>query len=60
MSARDVTRAIVYLKEPSYHEPWQDWLRSKGLPSDFATELVAEVCRPEWLFEVELDSFARS
>ena len=56
MSASDVCRAIVYLKDPSYHRLWQDWLRQQGLPPDFATELVAEVCRPEWLFEVELDS----
>jgi len=59
MSARDVCRAIVYLKDPSYHTLWQDWLRARGLPHDFATELVAEVCRPEWLFEVELDSVSR-
>ena len=56
MTVRDVCRAIVYLKDPSYHDIWQTWLRAQGLPPDFATELVAEVCRPEWLFEVELDS----
>ena len=56
MTVRDVCRAIVYLKEPSYHEHWQAWLREQGLPANFATELVAEVCRPDWLFEVELDS----
>ena len=56
MTVRDVCRAIVYLKDPSYHDIWQAWLRAQGLPPDFATELVAEVCRPEWLFEVELDS----
>ena len=59
MTAKDVTRAIVYLKKPEYHALWQDWLRSKGLPPDYATELVAEVCRPEWLFEVELDAVTR-
>ena len=56
MTVKDVKRAIVYLKEPEYHNHWQAWLKEQGLPSDFATELVAEVCRPEWLFEVELDS----
>ena len=55
MTVRDVCRAIVYLKDPSYHEHWQAWLRQRNLPPDFATELVAEVCRPDWLFEVELD-----
>jgi len=56
MDLGDVCRAVVYLKDPSYHVLWQEWLRAHGLPHDFATELVAEVCRPEWLFEVELDS----
>ena len=60
MTVRDVCRAIVYLKDPSTHAIWQDWLRQQGLPSDFATELVAEVCRPEWLFEVELDSISKT
>ena len=59
MTVRDVCRAIVYLKDPSTHAIWQDWLRQQGLPPDFATELVAEVCRPEWLFEVELDSISK-
>ena len=56
MTKRDVNRAIVYLKRPEYHDLWQAWLRREGLPPDYATELVAEVCRPEWLFEVELDA----
>ena len=30
-------------------------VRRQLLPPDFATELIAEVCRPDWLFEVELD-----
>ena len=56
MTKRDVPRAIVYLKKPEYHDLWQAWLRREGLPANWATELVAEVCRPEWLFEVELDA----
>ena len=56
MTARDVNRAIVYLKKPEYHDLWQAWLKEQGLPTNYATELVAEVCRPEWLFEVELDA----
>ena len=57
MSVRDVTRAIVYLKRPEYRTLWRNWLRQNGLPSDFATVLDAEVCRPDWLFEVEMDAF---
>lgn len=56
MTKRDVNRAIVYLKKPEYHDLWQAWLRRQDLPANYATELVAEVCRPEWLFEVELDA----
>jgi len=57
LSVRDVCRAIVYLKDPSSHALWQDWLKQHDLPRGFATELVAEICRPDWLFEVELDGF---
>jgi len=56
MSVRDVTRAIVYLRCPEFRDPWFAWLEKMGLPKTFATVLDAEVCRPEWLFEVELDS----
>ena len=56
MSVADVSRAIVYLKRPEYRKLWREWLDEKGLPVDFATVLDAEVCRPEWLFEVEMDA----
>ena len=56
MTKWDVPRAIVYLKKPEYHDLWQAWLRREDLPANWATELVAEVCRPDWLFEVELDA----
>lgn len=52
---RDVSRAIVYLKDPSFREPWQAWLAAAGLPADFAMETVCDVCRDEWLFEIECD-----
>ncbi len=53
---KDVSRAIVYLKEPSFRAAWQAWLAARGLPSDFAAETVCDVCRDEWLFEIELDA----
>lgn len=56
LTVKDVTRAIVYLKSPEYRRFWQDWLDEKGLPADFATVMDAEVCRPDWLFEIELDA----
>ena len=52
----DVSRAIVYLKEPSFRAAWQAWLAARGLPGDFAAEMVCDVCRDEWLFEIELDA----
>ena len=52
----DVSRSIVYLKEPSFRAAWQAWLAARGLPSDFAAETVCDVCRDEWLFEIELDA----
>ena len=52
----DASRAIVYLKEPSFRAAWQAWLAARGLPGDFAAETVCDVCRDEWLFEIELDA----
>jgi len=56
MSAKSVCRAVVYLKSPDCRKHWHDWLDEHGLPRDFATEMDADVCRPEWLFEIELDA----
>jgi enamine deaminase RidA (YjgF/YER057c/UK114 family) len=52
----DVPRAIVYLKEPSFRDAWRAWLAAQGLPMDFAAETVCDVCRDEWLFEIECDT----
>ena len=59
MSIGDISRAIAYVKDPESLAAWRRWLREKGLPEDFATILPAEVCRPEWLFEIELDACRR-
>lgn len=56
---RDVPRAIVYLKEASFLAPWRRWLVAHGLPDGFAAETVCDVCRDEWLFEIECDAAAR-
>ncbi len=55
-SWKDVPRAIVYLKEASFLAPWRAWLARNGLPEDFAVETVCDVCRDEWLFEIECDA----
>lgn len=52
----DVDRAIVYLKNPEYRIAWRDWLARNGLAADFAAETVCDVCRDEWLFEIEADA----
>ena len=52
----DVTRAIVYLKEPAFRAPWRAWCTAQGLPTTFAAETVCDVCRDEWLFEIEVDA----
>ncbi|MBR4652552.1 MAG: hypothetical protein IKO72_04260 [Kiritimatiellae bacterium] len=52
----DATRAIVYLKEPAFLGPWREWRAAHGLAEDFAAETVCDVCRDEWLFEIELDA----
>lgn len=53
---RDVTRAIVYLKKPEFRAAWRAWLAANGLPASFAAETVCDVCRDEWLFEIEVDA----
>ena len=53
---KDVSRSTVYLKDPSYRKPWRVWLAANGLPVDFAAETVCDVCRDEWLFEIEADA----
>ncbi len=52
----DVPRAIVYLKEPAFRDAWRAWLAAQSLPMDFAAETVCDVCRDEWLFEIECDT----
>ena len=53
---KDVERAIVYLKRPEYRTAWRAWLAANSLPVDFAAETVCDVCRDEWLFEIEADA----
>ncbi len=53
---KDVERAIVYLKNPEYRDAWRAWLARNDLPVDFAAETVCDVCRDEWLFEIEADA----
>ena len=57
MSLRDVTGALVYLKRAEYREAWDRWLADHPeFPRTHARSIVADVCRPEWLFEIESDA----
>ncbi len=52
---KDVPRAIVYLKKPEFLPSWRAWLARHGLSVGLGAETVCDVCRDEWLFEIEVD-----
>ncbi len=56
MTLGDTTRAVAYMKRPEYRPLWRAWLEAHHLPANFAQEVVADVCRDDLLFEVELDA----
>lgn len=59
MSFTDSVRAIAYIKRPEDRPAWQNWLKANGLPADYAQEMIADVCRDDLLFELELDAVQR-
>ncbi|MBQ9694757.1 MAG: hypothetical protein IJV69_08385 [Kiritimatiellae bacterium] len=59
MSFTDSVRAIAYIKRPEDRAAWQNWLKANNLPADYAQEVIADVCRDDLLFELELDAIAR-
>ncbi len=60
MTLQHTTRAIAYLKRPEYRPLWHAWLRAHNMPLDFAQEVIADVCRDDFLFELELDAVKRA
>ena len=57
MSWKDVTGALIYLKDDAYLKVWEAWLCAhQEYPRSHARAIVADVCRPEWLFEIESDA----
>ncbi len=60
MTLKNTTRAIAYLKRPEYRPLWHAWLREHNMPLDFAQEVIADVCRDDFLFELELDAVKRA
>lgn len=55
MTAANVTRMIVYLKHPESRPVWEKFAATLPLKVK-PTVMEADVCRDDWLFEVELDS----
>ena len=59
MSWQNVSGALVYLKHASYRAAWDRWLAAHPeFPRAHARSIVADICRPEWLFEIESDATA--
>lgn len=57
MSLKDVSGALIYLKEERYRENWEHWLDAHSeYPRAHSRAIVADVCRDEWLFEIESDA----
>jgi enamine deaminase RidA (YjgF/YER057c/UK114 family) len=56
-SLSDVSGALVYLKEARFRANWERWLDAHPVyPRAQSRVLVADVCRDEWLFEIESDA----
>ena len=57
LSWKDITGALVYLKHETYRAAWDLWLAvHPEFPREHTRSIVADVCRPEWLFEIESDA----
>lgn len=57
LSWKDVTGALIYLKDESFRPHWERWLAAHpDYPRAHSRAIVADVCRPEWLFEIESDA----
>lgn len=53
-SVSDLVTAITYLKRPDYLDTFFRVCRERGLPGGLLnTVSVADICRPEWLCEIE-------
>ncbi len=51
----DVVSAITYLKRPEYLEAFRSVAARRGLPGGIPNTIcVADVCRPDWLCEMEV------
>ena len=49
----DVAIAITYLKKPEYRDAFRKVCAQRSVPDFPNSLLVADICRPEWLCEIE-------
>jgi len=60
LALSDVSGALVYLKDDCYRPAWERWLeRHPEFPKAHAHAIVADVCRDDWLFEIESDALKK-
>ena len=59
MSFADVTRATAYFKSPADAPAFADWCEQRELRKLPAVSTGCDICRPDLLFEVELDAEVR-
>ncbi len=56
----DTVHAVTYLKERAYLPVFERVCRERDVPADLLnTIVVADVCRPDWLCEIELTAVLR-
>lgn len=56
MTFTDTVRGVAYVKVPAFAAPWEAWKKAHGLENIAIETVVADVCRDDLLFEVELDA----
>ena len=50
----DIVTAVTYLRHPQYLDVFEDVCAQRSIPKDMPNSVVvADVCRPEWLCEIE-------
>lgn len=59
MTLQDTARGILYLKRPEYLPAWEAWKKSRGIEKLPIATVQADICRDNWLVELELDAVAK-
>ncbi len=59
MSFNNVSRAIAYFPQDDFVDGFNDICRKFGLDSDYVLKVHGVVCRPDLLFELEVDAVSR-